>query len=498
MNVDKTLSSTVRSVPARNNGWLGFLFGILAIALGVVVAVAVDQFGLFSLLVVLAILGVTWAVLQPEIGMIAFILITYTQLSQVLIQFHGLPSIAQPLAGMLLLVILIRIALYGERPLGWGRAAAIMIAFICVWFLSLLIAEDYTAAQMAFVGFAKDAVGALIIVFFIQSPASLRRALWAIIVAGLFMGAISVFQYLTNSFDMAFWGFGGWEQQVSGAISRQRVTGPYANPNAFAQVMLVVIPLALDRVWHERRLFWRALAGLAAFLAVLTIFITFSRGGLLAMMFTVAIFFILRRPSFFPIVITIALVYFLLGFIPSTYAERIGTLAQFLPTQNAELLDQSFRGRLSENTAAWQMFLDHPVVGVGLGNYSLQYQNYSRLIGVDPRRTARSPASLYMEILSEQGLVGMVVFVILLIMVFGGMRRAYRQFRRSGMEREADMSLALMAGFLGYMFSAVTKNSAYSNVFWLLVGITFAAVQVAKASQLERHTKDPKPLSEEE
>jgi O-antigen ligase len=141
--------------------------------------------------------------------------------------------------------------------------------------------------------------------------------------------------------------------------------------------------------------------------------------------------------------------------------------------------DVSFVGRTSENTAAWRMFVDHPILGVGLGNFKDNYQNYAREIGLDRRRVQRNPASLYLELLSEQGIVGTVVFVFLLGLIFREMVFAHNNFRLSGLTDYSFMVIAMIAGFSGYLFSALFKNSAYSNVFWVIVGLAIAAGQVA-------------------
>jgi putative inorganic carbon (hco3(-)) transporter len=212
------------------------------------------------------------------------------------------------------------------------------------------------------------------------------------------------------------------------------------------------------------------------------------------LLFALGIYVVLRRPNFFPLVLTAALAIGLIQFLPNTYSSRLVTLFQLAPTQNAQISDPSFRGRASENTAAWRMFLDHPVLGVGLGNYSVNYQDYSRSIGLDTRRAARTPASLYMELLSEQGVVGTAVFAILLVLIFRELRSARRNFRSSGLNDEAFMVTAVFAGFAGYMFSAIFKNSAYSNAFWVIVGIALAAGQVAYTSRqthIEKPVKHP-------
>jgi|GEM_PF-310023 len=459
--------------------WVSVSFAILTIALGLVVAWSVGEFGALSVLAIPGAFLLVAALGLPELGLMAFIGITFTQVSNVGITYYHFPSMTQPLAGLLIFLILLRITLYGERPLGWVRAGPILLIYVLSWFASMLHAGDFTTASQTFVSFIKDALGALIVVFFIQRPSSFRAAIWSLVAAGLLMSSISAFQALTGTYDNAYWGFGGWSSQVSGSIGRNRLQGPYANPNAYAQVLVVIVPLALDRLWHERHILLRLLAGWTFVCSLLVIFLTYSRGGFLALLFAMGVLLIQYRPNFMPLLFTGVLLVGALQFLPATYIDRIGTLGQFFSLQSSQVSDPSFRGRLSENTAAWQMFLDHPLLGIGIGNYKINYQDYSRDIGLDPRRSNRTPASLYLELLSEQGIVGTAIFFILLFIVLRGLFVARKQFVEMHLDDMSFLSKALLAGFAGYMFSAIFKNSAYGNAFWVIVGLAIAAGQVA-------------------
>ena len=486
MTADNLSSSMI---PARfSNGgiqWSQILFALIAIATGLLVALAVGQFGVLVLLAIPLLVILLLALGQPQLGLMALVIITLTQLSNVAILYHGLPSLAQPLAALLFLLIIIRIALFGERPEGWLRAGPLLVIYALVWFASLLHAGNFQVASTAFIGFAKDALGAIIVIFFIQRPSSFKGAVWAVILAGLLMGSICLFQVFTNTYANNYFGFAGWQLQSSGSSSNHRLTGPYTNPNAFAQVLIFIVPLAIDRLWHERNIILRSLAGLAALFCALTVIFTYSRGGLLAMVFSVSVLLVLRRPNFLPLLFTAALLVGVIQFLPASYNSRVLSLLQFTDFQSGQLTDQSFRGRTSENTAAWRMFLDHPLLGIGLGNFNVNYQDYSRDLGLDTRRVERSPASLYLELLSEQGLVGTAIFFWLMALVFLELRTANKNFILSGLPDEGFIVVAVAAGFAGYLFAAITKNSAYSNVFWVIVGIAMASGQVAHASRLK-------------
>lgn len=460
---------------------------LIAIALSAGSALAIGRFGAVVLLVVPALIFLIVVFLRPDYGLSFFIFVTVSQVSNVAIKFYGAPSIAQPLAGLLMIVILLRIVFIQQRPLSLGRITPVLIIYVFVLFISLFAAIDFKLSSATFIGFFKDALGGAIVVLLIQRSASFRQAVWALIIAGIFMGSISVFQTVTRAYDNSFFGFGRWESQSSGEQSRNRLTGPYDNPNAYSQIMVVIFALALERFWHEKRSLLRIFAGWAAIVSSLAVIFTYSRGGVLTLIATIGVVFLLNRPRILPVLITASLALALILLLPSDYTQHISTLQDLLPSQNNnQVYDSSFRGRLSENIAAWQMFLKHPIVGVGLGNYETQYQIYSRQIGLDSRRVTRSPSSLYLEILSEQGLIGALVFIWFAYIIFSGLFLARKQFAAIGLPDQANLTMALIAGFSGYLIAAIVKNSAYANVYWILAGMAIGAIQVANNSSREK------------
>ncbi len=475
-------------IPARTD-WISVIAVSLSFIVAIVAAILVKDYGAIVLLLVPA--GVMFAISvgRPEVTLFGFIFMIYTQMTTVLSRQYGLPSPAILLVALLVALLIIRIAIYNERPVGWLQVGPILLIYNLTWLASMLHAPDYALAFDQFLTFSQNSFGALLIVFFIQKPVTLRRAIWVLIAAGILMGTISAFQHLTGTFSNSYWGFGNLESSVTNDTNQNRSMGPYANPNAFAQVILVVVPLALDRLWNERNVILRFLAGWAAVVCVLTIFYTYSRGGLLSMLVGVAVLVMTRRPNILPMIVSAALAVMLLQYLPASYTERLGALTQLIPTQAttdpALVNDISFRGRLSENVAAWRMFLSDPLLGVGLGNFQVYYQDYARDIGLEHRRDQRTAASLYLELLAEQGLVGTLIFVVLLVIIFRGLLTAQRRFTLAGLKDYSYIATAMFAGLSGYMFAAINKNSAYSNVFWVLIGIALATWQVAETSWQE-------------
>lgn len=464
------------STPGLLDKW-AFILGLLGIVLGVAFAIAS---GLYGFLVLAALAGgfaVLMVVLKPDLG-VAFVLIfLFAQVQRAFVEVNGWPGPGRPLVAFMLGVVILRFLLFNERPKGWMQNNFILGIYALSLLISVVTADNNTIAFEEFQNIFESLLVTSIILFIVQRPNSLRTSIWAVVFAGIFMASISVFQNLTKTYDNTYYGFGGWE--YSGYVGRPRMTGPYETPNPYAQILCVIFVLALDRAWHEKKTIIRLTALLGAGLIALALIYTDSRGGFLCLAFTIFVFLLFNPPNFNSIVIIVALSVILVRFMPANYTERLFTLTELFTDSSTALTDESFRGRTSENIAAWRMFLDNPVFGVGLENYSSYYLDYSKQIGLDPRREARDPASLYLQLLANQGLIGAAIYLGIIYLVFLRVYRARKKLIDMGSTDEANMASALFAALAGYMFMSIYKNSAYTNAFWSLMALCMAVTQVA-------------------
>ncbi|MBA3534340.1 MAG: O-antigen ligase family protein [Ardenticatenales bacterium] len=457
------------------------------LALGVGGASAVMVLALASpaklLVVVIGMLGVLGTIVQAEVGLLSLVFMTYTRFSDILVHYHGAPSTAKLFVALLVGSIVLRWIFYGQQPKGWQLSTTLIVIYGLVGFSSLIYAADYWRAQEAVSDYVKDGLIVIIITILLQRADTLRRVIWSLLATGIFMGTISAYQYLTSSFDNNFWGFGqAAVMHIIGESNDFRISGPVGDPNFFAQILLVLVPLALDRMWGEQQPGLRLLAAWAMAASTLTILFTFSRGAFLALMVVLAMTLIRRPPRPIVLFLTVAIVFPMLQFIPAGYTDRLSTLTAALPIIGGgeAKSEVSFRGRTSELTVAWLMFMDNPITGVGLDNYPVHYQRYSRRVGLDPRREARAPHSFYLQIAAETGLMGLVTLGGILWIMIRRLGYAERDFASIGMRNSAGLTASFTIGVVGYLAGAVFLHAAYPRYFWLLFGIGLAIPQVAK------------------
>ncbi|MBP7690440.1 MAG: O-antigen ligase family protein, partial [Anaerolineales bacterium] len=259
---------------------------------------------------------------------------------------------------------------------------------------------------------------------------------------------------------------------------QRRISGPIGDPNFYAQILVVIVPLALDRLWHEKVIWLRGLAAWSLAACTLAILFTFSRGGFLALVVVLGVMFFIHRPSLSATLLTLGVAVVMLRFAPDGYLQRILSITDVLDV--SVTTDQSVRGRASENAAAWMMFVANPIGGVGLNQYPVNYQTYSRLMGMDPRRENRSPHSLYLQILAETGLAGLLTYGTVVVSMFAGLFEARRRFTALGQSASAGSAVAVGVALVGYLVAAIFLHAAYARYFWLLFGLALAIWNIAR------------------
>ncbi len=406
------------------------------------------------------------------------VVVVYSNATEVVAGHYGISTLIEPLLVLVLAgvaVSLLRDLDLGHRQSGAAAQTFVLIAgYWAVLLAGLFWADDSSRAFSSLVGTSTNMMIALIVIAAIRSHNDLRAILIAILVTGLAMSLIGIHQYITSSYGNNYGGFGqaSVEQIVTG-FDDWRISGPYADPNFYSQATLVTVAIGLGRFIGDPARWVRILGIAAAGTAALAVVLSFSRGGMLGLIavLLLAAFFHRPQPSMLAGVGLVMLA--LAAAIPASYQQRVTTLTSAVPGIAAEdeVGDVSVRGRTSEVIAGLQMFRDNPLLGVGPGNYPARYQEYSRALGIDPRREDREAHSYYVEIAAETGAVGLFFFGTLLVGVAASLRRALRSEHGERRRSAKDLSIALG----GYSVTSLFLHSEYDRLLWLLFALAVAA-----------------------
>lgn len=489
MDTLKTAAAPLPAPMRRADSGKWPLYLALALLLGAsagVVAVRTDN-ALYVLVGLVGLLTFIVSVVSAEFGLLLLIFLAYTRFSDIAVHTYGAISVLQVFMVLQAVAILLRWAVSRRAPTGWLMPTLVLGMYGVAATSSMLRASDSSLVLNALEIFAKDAVIAVVVVMLLQRQQAFRRTLWVLITAGMLLGTLSAYQFLTKTFTNSYGGFAVASLQlIVGQTSDYRIGGPIGDPNFFAQILIVVVPIALERFLHERHTVLRLLALYAALVCVAATLFTYSRGGFLSLAVVILVFFLVYPPRALQIPVFILAVIGVALIIPPNYWERIVSLNQFFQTPGMiRTNDPALRGRATENLAAWEMFKGSPLLGVGWGNYTVAYPNYARSLGITISSQNTAAHNLYLEVASETGVVGLLTFMLVIVTAAGCILSARRRFNRLGLPDGSGMVTGFGLGLLGYLTAALFIHGAYPRYFYLLIGIAFALREVVKHAQPE-------------
>ena len=333
----------------------------------------------------------------------------------------------------------------------------------------LLLAAIYVAAVFLSVTVSGSLLGGILTAFFIgwclvllnavHTRKELDRLVMLLVCAGTVVSAYGGVQYLLGVTGSAAW----VDSDMFSSITT-RVYSTLQNPNVLAEYLLLIIPFAAAGVMTAKRWRGRVLYALAFCAMCVCMILTLSRGGWLGLLFAGAVFLLLmdRRFILLGIVALVAL-YFVL---PETVIERF--------TSIGDLSDGSTSYRLSIWLGTVSMLKDYWLCGVGPGvtAFNMVYPAYSYNSVAAPHAH-----NLFLQIMCDCGICGLVVFLVILFLFFrvtcGALSRETDRTSRYGL-------IASISAMCGFLVQSMTDHSFYNYrvllLFWifLAVGLLYA------------------------
>ena len=441
-------------------------------------------------LAVLAVVGVAAAFVRwPTAGLIVLVVTVYLHLSGILVRFHDLPSLLQLLGLPLALAAAVEWRSELIRGMAPRSIVVALAAYLAVLLLSSLVAVDGALADESIAASVKGFLLFVLVVLLAASPERVRWASWALVAGATLLAGLTLFQVATGDFETTFGGLARVDYgQVYGDVVEARAAGPLGDPNFFAQILLLVVPVALLLAWRERSRWTRTLAFVAAGLIAAGTVATFSRGGALALGCVTVLALFAGRPGRWRVAAGAGALILGLLVLPPDFTRRLGTLKAFLPGQDrVSELDSSIRNRILLMESAWRMFEEHPVLGVGAGNYPARYQEFAEQVGSTVHEyedigRPHYPHNRYLEVAAESGFLGLAAFGGALLLVFVHLRRAERRYFEAGRPLYGGLAAGLQLALLGYLIAALFLHGHYPRYLWLLLGLAAALARDASAA----------------
>jgi len=462
-----------------------FLLGLSAVA---GIALVFEGQTLLGILSVLLLPGAYLLYRWPESAVSAVAFVLYSNAAVVAVRFHGAPFFVAAVFPLLLGIPIARDVLLHRQRLLVPRAFPYVFAFFVVQLVGALFSVRPEEAMTEFLMNASEGlILYLLMANAVRTPRVLQQVLATLLAAGTFMGAVVLTQQVTKSYDNIYGGFAqmnddteGFDtgkDDVQGDVRQPRLSGPVGEKNRFAQIMAMLIPIAMFQYLAARSMRGQIAAVGALILIAVGCALAFSRGAAvgIAMMFAVMIWMghVRLRHLGLALLAVVAV-----AILVPQYAARLATLGSVASLATGgtmvENTDGATQGRITELVTAGIVFAEHPVIGVGPGMFGHHYLESSRIAGGRVRVATRQAHSLLPGIAAEHGILGLGAFLVVLFVSIRDLVVA----RRRWLGLRPDLGHActgLLLCIVVYLTTSVFLHAAYIRYFWFVLGLSAAA-----------------------
>ena len=469
----------MRTLTARFGSFDPFIVGFPLLVIGAAIMVGLLA-GLDPRLAVGAALAVVLLLVTMHsllAGMTAFIVLSFMEL------VPGLTGPALSLskaAGAILVVSWLAYTTTSsdrrpQFPFAFPAITGCLLLYLTWNVISVAWAEAPEATLVSSVSFALNFMLFPVAYTAVRRPSDLRPLLVAFVFGA---GIAAVYGVIAQPDATAL------VSSPTAAAGLNRLAGSIGDPNELATLLAAGVGVATALIFDSQRsAAFRIGSGVMALVLLSGILITLSRGGLVALA-AALLAAVLVSPGRFR-------------------AMTLATVATILTVSGVfffAVASEAARDRITETdggsgrtdiwSVGWRMVEDHPVRGVGAGNFQISSIHYLLAPGVlkfdqyivDQPSVAHNA---YLQVLAETGVIGLALFLIAVVACIACAAKAMRRLRRLGDQEGALLAAGVIAGTVALLAGFFFLSEEHSKHLWLLLALGPAVLGAARRSEDE-------------
>ena len=252
-----------------------------------------------------------------------------------------------------------------------------------------------------------------------------------------------------------------------------RVYSFFDNPNNFAEILAMLIPLMLALLLNARTLSGKFLCLVVLGVSVAAIGFTYSRSSWIGLAGAVVLFFAFKNWRLVPVLLVLGIVS--IPFLPESIYNRVLTIGN--------LQDSSTRYRFAIWEATGRLLGDYGLRGVGLGNDVMGgvFEQYPTLYdGNYPIHTHNN----YLQMWAEVGFFGLLAY---LGVILGHLKAGVKAYIAGTDRRVKNMLAASVSAMCGILVISLAEYTWFYPrnmfIFWFLFAVIAACVKIARAPE---------------
>jgi len=249
----------------------------------------------------------------------------------------------------------------------------------------------------------------------------------------------------------------------------------FANPNIASFYGIILYPIMLAMAMRHRNQLLGYVYFLIAGLAVLGVLFTFSRSGLVAITI-VSIYLLYNFRLNIKVLIVSGLIFIGVYFLISNTHYFTENILRAILGQ-----DPSSLARIAVIRTSWKSFLESPILGAGIGNFSLRMEKfYGEFRYLHFGISAHND---WVNVLVETGILGVIPFVVLtaayIKLIVGTSKLLIRKSELWW------VFIGVSGSLLGAFIDSFFHRAFIHNLLWFVIGLSIFIWKIAVQNQAQ-------------
>jgi len=330
------------------------------------------------------------------------------------------------------------------------------IGFFCVMGINVIFAFFRMSAFKVFYGHIGILFLFFMIISLLNTREKLRKFVFFFILANAFLALLGLYNYFIEGKDIDNLSTGGF---VGGQ-------------DDYAVVISAAIPFTFFLYQQQKLNKSKIFYALLTVLLVAAVILAFSRGGWVTLIGISALIIFFSTHKIRTAVLMLIVVIIVLNILPPEFADEFNTIST--ETGTATQRFELWRG-------AFRMFLDHPIIGVGMMNFP---GVYGRFYMPENPTTFHwiTVHSIYFQLIAEMGLLGVIFFISIVYWIIKD--NLIIQKKLKSVDQIYSFPYAISQGLtisiLGYLLGSAFLSMLYYPPLYIIAALTVALRNIAE------------------
>jgi putative inorganic carbon (hco3(-)) transporter len=398
---------------------------------------------------------------KPYIGLLVIIVNEYTRIGMLFPDFGAIHFQAL-LIGVTSIRFIHGLSFSKDITIPHYPQNKAQIGFFCVMLLNVVFAFVKTPAAKVLYGQAGIILLFFMIIGLLDTQEKLSKFIFYFILANTFLALLGLNNYFIEGIDIDNLSTGGF---VGGA-------------DDFAVVISSAIPFTFFLYQQQKMSKAKIFYALLTVLFVTAVILAFSRGGwvtLICMSFLIILFSTHKMKT---VTLLIIAVIVLLNILPPQFADEFQTISAETGTG---------KHRIELWSAGFHMFLDHPILGVGMMNFPGVYGRFYMPENPSNPRWI-TVHSIYFQLIAEMGILGAIFFILIAYWIIKDNWIVQRKMRAAAQVQSFSYAISqgLTVSILGYLIGGAFLSLLYYPPLYIIAALTVALRNIVEKEVLKK------------